>query len=253
MKELGQIYIDGIKFTLALNQSHSIFPQPPPVIFEQRYVHIFVDCCKNLPAMDNNKSSDPFVKISLNKYKDRERLVNRTRVVLKELNPVFKHTFHVPLYSLRDDIIYIDVYDYDKLTKCDLIGKLEFKVSSLEYGIVKDDWFKLNTGTIHLIMHLSDHNKPAFVSEPFSPFYLNVKVFEFYNEDKLKKSVDVKMKNDIFPILNRVYSDNPGKYIQYSNAIFTIPISNINDIYEIERIAYGNKDFYVESSFQPKI
>ena len=42
VKELGQIYIDGIKFTLALNQSHSIFPQPPPVIFEQRYVHIYL-------------------------------------------------------------------------------------------------------------------------------------------------------------------------------------------------------------------
>ena len=184
--------------------------------------------------MDNNKSSDPFVKISLNKHLDKERYVNRTRVILKELNPVFKQTFHIPLYSLRDDIIYVEVYDYDKLTKCDLIGKVEIKVSSLDYGIVNDDWFKVNNGTMHLITHLSDHNKPAFVSEPFFPFYLNVKLFELYNKDGIKKSAAVKMKNDIFPFLNKVFTVNPGKFIQYSNAIFTNPISNINDTYVIE-------------------
>jgi hypothetical protein len=252
VKELGQKCIEGIKFTLAINQPHSVFPQSPPVIFEKRYVHIFVDCCKNLPAMDNNKSSDPFVKISLNKHsdKDKERYVNRTRVILKELNPVFKQTFHIPLYSLRDDIIYIEVYDYDKLTKCDLIGKVEIKVSSLDYGIVNDDWFKVNNGTMHLITHLSDHNKPAFVSEPFFPFYLNVKLFELYNKDGIKKSATVKMKNDIFPFLNKVFTINPGKFIQYSNAIFTIPISNINDTYVIEKLAAGPSGLYVESNFE---
>ena len=235
IQELGEKSIEGFKFTLSLNQPSTIFPQPPLLVFPKRFVHIYVDCCKNLPAMDNNRSSDPFVKVSLNKETN-ERFVERTRVIEKELNPIFKQTFHVPVYSLRDDIIFIEVYDYDKLTKCDLIGKIEFQVSSLSYGIVKDEWYDLNKGSIHLIIHLSEQNKPAFISEPFIPLYLNVKVFEFPGSSA-KENVSVHMKNDLFPKKGKILSNNFGNIIQFSNAVFTVPISNLNDKYIIQKIS----------------
>ena len=193
IQELGQKCIEGITFTLVLNQPKEIFALPPPIIFPKRYIHIFVDCCQNLPAKDKNGKSDPFVKVSLNK-KEKERYINRTRVVLKELNPIFKHTFHIPLYSLRDDIVYIEVYDYDKISQCDLIEKIEFKISDLNYGIVKDDWYRIKTGKIHLIIHVSDSDKPAFVSIPFTPLYLNIKMIEIQDNTTKVKNVAVHMK-----------------------------------------------------------
>ena len=235
IQELGQKCIGGITFTLAMNEVSSIFAKPPPRIFPKRFVHIFVDCCENLPAMDKNKSSDPFVKISLNK-EGNERFVDRTRVILKELNPIFKHTFHVPVYSLRDDIIYIEVYDYDKLTQCDLMGKLSFQISSLEYGKVMDDWYNIDKGKIHLKIHLADQNQPEFVSEPFIPSYLNVKVFEFSGGLSEKKKVAVHMQNDIYPKLGSISCISVGNIKQFSDAVFTIPISNLNDNYVIEKI-----------------
>ena len=140
-------------------------------------MYIYIDRCINLPIMDKNGLSDPFVKISLNKEKE-NRYSDCTRVILKELNPIFKHTFHIPVYSLRDDIIIIEVFDYDKLTKCDEIGNIKLNVSNLEYGIVKDKWYNINSGNIHLIIHLSDENQPSFISKSFTPKILNVKFFE---------------------------------------------------------------------------
>ena len=235
IKELGQLYIEGFKFTLAINQPKEMFTPPPQIIFPIRYFHIYVDKCKNLPSMDTNGSCDPFVKISLNKNTN-ERYLNQTRVISKNFNPIFKHTFHIPIYSLRDDIIIVEVYDYDKVTRCDLIEKLEFKISSIEYGIVKDDWYNIGKGKIHLITHLSDQNKPAFISEAFTPLYLNVKVFEFQDSYSNKRNVAVHMKNDLYPKLDSKECIHSSKIKQFSNAIFTIPITNINEKYIIEKI-----------------
>ena len=231
--EMGEKNIDGIKFTLALNDPNISFPPHPPMILAKRFVHIYVDRCINLPKMDK-KSSDPFVKISLNKYDKIKRYSNSTRVIMKELNPVFKHVFHVPVYSLRDDKIKIQVFDYDLITKSDLIGKLEFKVSEFQYGIIKDEWYNLNKGKIHLITHLSDENQPSFVNKEFIPYYLHVKIYES-EVGSAETYIDIHMKNDIFPKLNIKRSEG-NITPQYPNCIFSLPISNKDDSYVIDTL-----------------
>ena len=251
IKNLGEIIYNGFKFTLSINQNSLIFPKAPSIIFPTRYLYIYVDCCHNLPAKDTNNLSDPFVKISLNKI-DKERYSNKTRVILKELNPIFKQTFRIPIYSLRDDEIYVEVYDYDKITECDIIGKLSFKISSLPYGIIQDKWYNLtNNGKIHLIMHLCDQNKPSFISAPFDPLYLNVKIIELPNNGNNGRGVTVHMKNDIFKILGEKKSIQMSKIKQFSNAIFSVPITNINDTYIIEQIGHSDKGgSYIQSSYE---
>ena len=69
IEEMGEKNIDGIKFTLVMNNPNITFPQHPPFINNKRYVHIYVDRCTNLPSMDKNGLSDPFVRISLIKKK----------------------------------------------------------------------------------------------------------------------------------------------------------------------------------------
>ena len=254
IKDLGDQCIDGIKFTLALNQPHTIFTPPPPVIFSKRYIHLYIDCCQNLPSKDNNGLSDPFIKVSLNKYKssDNDRYVNKSRVITKELNPIFKQTFHIPLYSLRDDIVNVEVFDYDKITQSDLIGSVEFRISELDFGIIKDEWYKISSGTIHIIIHISDSNKPAFISEPFIPYYLSVKVFEMIDNSTNKKNVSVHMENDINKILNSKMCMNPSKIKQFFDAVFTVPISNLNDRYVIEKINSDSNSLETHFKFETK-
>jgi tRNA(Ile)-lysidine synthetase-like protein len=112
--DLGEKNINGIKFTLSLKNQNIDFPRHPPFINPKRYIHIYVDRCVDLPIMDNNGLSDPFITISLNDN-SQKRYSDVTRVIFMELNPVFKHTFHIPVYSLRDDKIIIKCFDYDKI------------------------------------------------------------------------------------------------------------------------------------------
>lgn len=76
------------------------------------------------------------------------------------------------------------------------------KISELDFGIVKDEWYKISSGTIHIIIHVSDSNKPAFISEHFIPYYLSVKVFEMVDYSINRKNVSVHMENDVNKILN---------------------------------------------------
>ena len=234
LNDMGEKYIDGVKFTLVLNGQNISFPKHPPFINPKRYIHIYIDRCIDLPIMDKNGLSDPFIKISLNKD-SKKRYSNVTRVVFKELNPVFKHTFHIPVYSLRDDKIIVKCLDYDKARKSDKIGTLELNVNNLGFGIIKDDWYHFNKGKVHLITHISEENEPSFIYKEFIPYYLNVKIFEIKeNTNPDKKSVSVHMKNDLFPKLNYISSVSKSKTPQFSNAIFSIPITNTNDSYIIE-------------------
>ena len=118
---------------------------------------------------------------------------------MKELNPIYRHTFHVPAYSLRDDIITIRIYDYDAVTKCDLIGKLEFKIKELSYGLVRDEWYNIGKGKIHLLTHFSDENQPSFEEKIFNPYFLNIKILETKEVSIAERqSLSVHMKNDIY-------------------------------------------------------
>ena len=247
VQDLGKKCIEGIIFTLALNQPSTAFPPPHPVIYPKRYIHLYIDRCKNLPAKDTNGKSDPFVKVYLN-YINKQRYNNQTRVIFKELNPIFKQTFHIPLYSLRDDVVYLEVYDYDKITKCDLIGKVQFKIDSLDYGIVKDEWVKVGSGEMHVMIHVSEQNQPAFVSQPFQPIYLNVKVFEIADTCiNQKKKVSVSMENDLYQTSDGKSCMNSSKVKQFSNATFKIPITHIGDNYVITN--YNPNDTSLKSNY----
>ena len=89
-------------------------------------------------------------------------------------------------------------------------------------------------------MHLSAQNKPAFISESFIPFYLNVKIFEFPGGTLERDKVAVHMKNDPFPRKDSITAITTSKINQFTNAIFTIPITNINENYVIEKLSIEN-------------
>ena len=89
---------------------------------------------KDLFASDSNGFSDPYFKIPhhQNGVVDLPGKKNRTKVVKKNLNPVWNHTFDVEFNPQICNKLDIEVFDYDTLGKDDLIGN----------AVISLDWMK---------------------------------------------------------------------------------------------------------------
>lgn len=77
---------------------------------------------RNIPAMDLNGLSDPYVRLQLGKHKF------RTKVVKKCLNPYWGDEFRFRVDDLGDELV-ISVLDEDKYFNDDFVGMLKFPVS----------------------------------------------------------------------------------------------------------------------------
>ena len=77
---------------------------------------------RNIPAMDLNGLSDPYVRLQLGKHKF------RTKVVKKCLNPYWGDEFRFRVDDLSDELV-ISVLDEDKYFNDDFVGMLKFPVS----------------------------------------------------------------------------------------------------------------------------
>lgn len=76
---------------------------------------------ENLPPKDFSGTSDPYVRLSL--FPERKAR-HQTKLHRKTLNPVFEETFSFPVSvgSLRDRVLQLSVYDFDRFSRHDLIG-----------------------------------------------------------------------------------------------------------------------------------
>lgn len=79
---------------------------------------------RNIPAMDPNGFSDPYVKLSLGKQKF------RSKVVKKCLNPSWCEEFAFRVDDLKEELI-ISVLDEDKYFNDDFVGQIKFPVSQV--------------------------------------------------------------------------------------------------------------------------
>ena len=68
IEELGEQYIDGIQFSLQMNEDpNTNYPKHPPILFSKRYVHILVKDCLFQDIDIQKRFKDSYMKISLNK------------------------------------------------------------------------------------------------------------------------------------------------------------------------------------------
>ena len=112
IEELGEQYIDGIQFSLQMNEDpNTNYPKHPPILFSKRYVHILVKDCLFQDIDIQKRFKDSYMKISLNKKNKEKRYSEKTRVIYNEQNPIFNHIFHIPVYSLKEDVIKIKLYE----------------------------------------------------------------------------------------------------------------------------------------------
>ncbi|XP_043219483.1 multiple C2 and transmembrane domain-containing protein-like isoform X5 [Amphibalanus amphitrite] len=89
-------------------------------------VDVYLKHGRNLPAMDNSGTSDPYVKFKLG-----GKVVCKSKIVYKTLNPLWDEWFQIPI----DDPyvpLQIKVYDHDWGMNDDFMGEAELDLSTLE-------------------------------------------------------------------------------------------------------------------------
>ncbi|KAG2261732.1 hypothetical protein Bca52824_068811 [Brassica carinata] len=79
---------------------------------------------RNLPAMDLNGFSDPYVRLQLGKHR------SRTKVVKKNLNPKWGDDFTFRVDDLKDELV-VSVLDEDKYFNDDFVGQVRVPVSQV--------------------------------------------------------------------------------------------------------------------------
>lgn len=77
---------------------------------------------RNLPAMDLNGLSDPYVKLQLGKQR------SKTKVVKKSLKPCWGEEFSFRVEDLNEELV-VSVLDEDKYFNDDFVGQVKIPVS----------------------------------------------------------------------------------------------------------------------------
>jgi hypothetical protein len=91
---------------------------------------------------------------------------------------VWNEVFHLPVRSLETGFLTAKVFDFDRVSKDDLVGMVEFEIRKLEYGKVVDSWHRLGSSgsELHLVMHLAGPGCVSWESRPFIPKRLKFEV-----------------------------------------------------------------------------
>ncbi|KAL3073758.1 hypothetical protein niasHT_039590 [Heterodera trifolii] len=95
--------------------------------------------CKNLPAMDRNGMSDPYIKVTI--LPDRKPKFE-TRIKRNTLDPVFNETFifKLPYSELLGKTLEIVAYDFDRLSKDDRLGQISLPLNGIDLGTTTQKW-----------------------------------------------------------------------------------------------------------------
>lgn len=107
---------------------------------EHEELRVNIQNAEELPARDFSGTSDPYVKIYL--LPDRKNKC-QTKVHRKTLNPEFNEsfTFSVLYSELHDRTLQLNVYDFDRFSRHDLIGAVVLKDILSEGNLAKETFF----------------------------------------------------------------------------------------------------------------
>ncbi|XP_071383387.1 synaptotagmin VIII [Centroberyx affinis] len=95
-----------------------------------------------LKAMDLGGSSDPYVKVYI--LPDKTKTCE-TKVFRSTLSPVFNEhfTFQISKASLAESTVVMQVFDFNRFTKHDIIGELRLQLGDVDWNHVIEEWREL--------------------------------------------------------------------------------------------------------------
>ncbi|XP_029109752.1 synaptotagmin Va [Scleropages formosus] len=196
---------------------------------------------QDLAAMDMGGTSDPYVKVYM--LPDKKKKFE-TKVQRKNLSPVFNETFtfKIPYSELGGQTLVMQVYDFDRFSKHDVIGEVKIPMNTVDLGQPLHEWRDLQSGEKEEQEKLGDicislryvptagkltvnvmeakNLKKMDVGGLSDPF---VKVVLQHNGKRLKKKKTTVKKNTLNPYFNESFSfDVPFEQIQKVQVLITV-------------------------------
>ncbi|XP_048871850.1 synaptotagmin-1-like [Brienomyrus brachyistius] len=196
---------------------------------------------QDLAAMDMGGTSDPYVKVYL--LPDKKKKFE-TKVQRKNLCPVFNETFtfKIPYAELGGKTLVLQVFDFDRFSKHDIIGEIKIPMNSVDLGQPLQEWRDLESGEKEEQEKLGDicislryvptagkltvnimeakNLKKMDVGGLSDPF---VKIVLQHNGKRLKKKKTTVKKNTLNPYFNESFSfDVPFAQIQKVQVLITV-------------------------------
>ncbi|KAM3870193.1 synaptotagmin VIII [Diretmus argenteus] len=97
----------------------------------------------SLKAMDLGGTSDPYVKVYI--IPDKSKTCE-TKVFRNTLTPIFNEhfIFQTPKASLATSTVVMQVFDFNRFTKHDIIGELRLQLSAVDWNHVIEEWRDLS-------------------------------------------------------------------------------------------------------------
>ncbi|XP_069767433.1 ras GTPase-activating protein 4 isoform X2 [Narcine bancroftii] len=161
----------------------------------QGEIHLRIEICRNSPTpklrchvyeardlarKDLNGASDPFVKVQYNGK------TQESSVVKKSCYPRWNEVFDFTLdEAVTENTLYVEVWDWDLVSKNDFLGKVAFNITKLQVIQQKEGWFLLlpdkaqrsetegNLGSLRLQLRLRDESiLPSCYYQPLTELLL---------------------------------------------------------------------------------
>ncbi|KTF92055.1 hypothetical protein cypCar_00040115 [Cyprinus carpio] len=179
---------------------------------------------QDLPAMDIGGTSDPYVKVYM--LPDKKKKFE-TKVQRKNLCPVFNETFifKIPFNDLAGQTLVLQVFDFDRFGKHDVIGEIKIPMNSIDLGQPIHEWKDLvggekeeqeklgdicislryvpTSGKLTVCIMEAKNLKKMDVGGLSDPF---VKVVLQHNGKRIKKKKTTVKQNTLNPYFNESFS-----------------------------------------------
>ncbi|KAM9457097.1 LOW QUALITY PROTEIN: synaptotagmin Va [Clarias gariepinus] len=208
--------------------------------FTENQLIVGVLQAQDLPAMDIGGTSDPYVKVYM--LPDKKKKFE-TKVQRKNLCPVFNETFifKTPFNDLAGQTLVLQVFDFDRFGKHDVIGEIKIPMNSVDLGQPIHEWKDLvggekeeeklgdicislryvpTSGKLTVCVMEAKNLKKMDVGGLSDPF---VKVVLQHNGKRLKKKKTTVKQNTLNPYFNESFSfEIPFAQIQKVQILITV-------------------------------
>ncbi|KAM8844925.1 synaptotagmin Va isoform 1-T2 [Spinachia spinachia] len=196
---------------------------------------------QDLAAMDLGGTSDPYVKVYM--LPDKKKKFE-TKVQRKNLSPVFNETFSfkIPYSELGGQTLVLQVFDFDRFGKHDVIGEIKIPMNSIDLAQPIQEWKDLvggekeeqeklgdicislryvpTAGKLTINIMEAKNLKKMDVGGLSDPF---VKVVLQHNGKRLKKKKTSVKQNTLNPYFNESFSfEIPFSQIQKLQVVITV-------------------------------
>lgn len=129
-------------------------------------LHIRAVEAKDIPKMDTVGKADPYLTFQIKGVPDKWR----TEDIRQSFEPVWNQEFHIPINEVKDTVLHVELYDWDKVSSDDLISTRDFQIETFEIGRVYDQWYEFfaapkveKPGQVHLVMQIANPDDPPFI------------------------------------------------------------------------------------------